>query len=96
MGIGAENQACSKFVGEYGFAPDLVGAGFCATRQDARNHLKSSANSYTLARMIVGADAHIGPLGNPEFAEGFRKKTCFLRADRVVRPYRILWIRVSS
>ncbi len=40
------------------------------------------------AHLIVGADAHIGPLGSCEFAEDFRKKRPVLRADRVVRPYK--------
>ena len=41
------------------------------------------------AQHPVGADAHIGPLRNSEFAADFRKKRCGLRADRVVRPYRV-------
>jgi hypothetical protein len=31
--------------------------------------------------MIVGADAHIGPLGSCEFAEDHRKNVAFCRAD---------------
>ena len=74
--------------GQYEFTEDLVGAGLCSTRQDAPNHQKFPANSYALARLTVGADAYIGPLGSYEFAEDFPKKRCILRADRVVRPYR--------
>ena len=40
---------------------------FKLARQDAPNHRKSSANSYALACLIVGADAHISPL--PAFCQ---------------------------
>ena len=37
--------------------------------------------------MIVGADAHIGPLGNCEFAADYRKNGAFCRADVGIGPY---------
>ena len=40
------------------------------------------------ARSVVGADAYIGPLKCCEFASDLRKNGHFLRADRVVRPYK--------
>ena len=39
-------------------------------------------------KSCVGADASVGPEKCCEFAGGFRKNRCILRADRVVRPYK--------
>ena len=64
-----------------------------SARREARNNRKSSANSYAPAHSVVGADAHIGPLGSDEFTEDFRKKWYILRADRVVRPYGVRMYR---
>ena len=47
-----------------------------------------SANPQAPAHSIVGADAHIGPLGSCEFAEDFRKIGAFCRADVGIGPYR--------
>ena len=45
-----------------------------------------SANSYTFSHLVVGADAHIGPLGSREFSRVPIKNQCILRADRSIRP----------
>ena len=45
------------------------------------------ANPSAAVSAVVGADAHIGPLGSYGFAADFRKKRYNLRADRAVRPY---------
>ena len=47
-----------------------------------------SANPYALTHSLVGADAHIGPLGSCEFAEDYRKNGVFFRADVGIGPYR--------
>ena len=39
------------------------------------------------AQILVGADAHIGPLGSCEFAIAFRKNGAFCRADVGIGPY---------
>ena len=42
-----------------------------------------------LRMWVCRLPVHIGPLRNSEFAADFRKIRCGLRADRVVRPYRV-------
>ncbi len=58
------------------------------SREEQSKDGSFSENPQAFSSSFVGADAHIGPLGSCEFAEGFRKNRCILRADRVVRPYR--------
>mgnify|MGYP004565738169 CR=1 FL=1 len=48
-----------------------------------------SVNPYALPNFIVGADAHIGPLGSCEFAVDFRKNGAFCRADVGIGPYKV-------
>ena len=38
---------------------------------------------------VVGADAHIGPLGSCEFAEDYHKNGAFCRADVGIGPYNV-------
>ena len=49
-----------------------------------------SANPQAFSSSFVGADAHIGPLGSCEFAEGFRKNRCILPGGAEPRPYQVL------
>ena len=58
------------------------------SREEQSKDGSFSENPQAFSSSFVGADAHIDPLGSCEFAEGFRKNRCILRADRVVRPYR--------
>ena len=55
-------------------------------RQAAAKSDGHSANSYTFSHLVVGADAHIGPLGSREFSKVPIKNQCILRADRSIRP----------
>ena len=41
-----------------------------------------------LSEKSVGAEAHIGPLGNYEFAADYRKNGAFCRADVGIGPYK--------
>ena len=49
-----------------------------------------SENPQSFSSSFVGADAHIGPLGSCEFAEGFRKNRCILPGGAEPRPYQVL------
>ena len=49
-----------------------------------------SENPQAFSSSFVGADAHIGPLGSCEFAEGFRKNRCILPGGAEPRPYQVL------
>ena len=49
-----------------------------------------SENPQSFSSSFVGADAHIGPLGSCEFAEGFRKNRCILPGGTESRPYQVL------
>ena len=49
-----------------------------------------SENPQAFSPSFVGADAHIGPLGSCEFAEGFRKNRCILPGGAEPRPYQVL------
>jgi len=68
-----KNALRSKPVWQYEFAEALVGAGLCSARQKAAVLRNSLANSIAPAHLVVGADAHIGPVGSCEFAEDSRK-----------------------
>ena len=46
-----------------------------------------SANSQAFTDSVVGADAHIGPLGSYDFAGDPRKIGAFCRADVGFGPY---------
>ena len=46
-----------------------------------------SANSQAFTDSVVGADAHIGPLGSYDFAGDPRKIGAFYRADVGIGPY---------
>ena len=46
-----------------------------------------SANSQAFTDSVVGADAHIGPLGSYDFAGDPRKIGAFCRADVGIGPY---------
>ena len=48
------------------------------------------AKPQAAAQLLVGADAHIGPLGSYEFAVDYRKNGAFCRADVGIGPYRVL------
>ena len=70
-------------------AQDCAASRACImSREEQSKDGSFSENPQAFSSSFVGADAHIGPLGSCEFAEGFRKNRCILRADRVVRPYR--------
>ena len=58
------------------------------SREEQSKDGSFSENPQAFSYLTVGVDDHIDPLGSCEFAEGFRKNRCILRADRVVRPYR--------
>ena len=47
-------------------------------------------NPQSFSSSFVGAEAHIGPLGSCEFAEGFRKNRCILPGGAEPRPYQVL------
>ena len=47
--------------------------------------------SYGFAEDLVGADAHIGPLGSCEFAEDYRKNSAICRVDVGIDPYESSW-----
>ena len=49
-----------------------------------------SANSQAFTDSVVGADAHIGPLGSYDFAGDPRKIGAFCRADVGIGPYSVL------
>ncbi len=49
---------------------------------------KTSANPYALPHIVVGVDAHIGPLGSYEFAADFRNNSAFCRVDVGIDPYK--------
>ena len=49
-----------------------------------------SENPQAFSSSFVGAEAHIGPLGSCEFAEGFRKNRCILPGGAEPRPYQVL------
>ena len=56
---------------------ELVGAGLCSARREAVSLREFTATPYELTPFVVGADAHIGPLGINEFAENYRKIAAF-------------------
>ena len=60
-----------------GVRTELVGAGLCSARQEAVSLREFTANPYVLTPFVVGAEAHIGPLGINEFAENYRKIAAF-------------------
>ena len=60
-----------------GVRTELVGAGLCSARREAVSLREFTANPYVLTPFVVGADAHIGPLGINEFAENYRKIAAF-------------------
>ena len=73
----------------------LVGAGLCSARRRALV-LTGISGGYECSFLLVCTGrCLLGPFGSSEFAEEFRKNRWILRADRVVRPYRIRGIEVS-
>ena len=73
----------------------LVGAGLCSARRRALV-LTGILGGYECSFLLVCTGrCLLDPFGSSEFAEEFRKNRCILRADRVVRPYRIRGIEVS-
>ena len=73
----------------------LVGAGLCSARRRALV-LTGISGGYECSFLLVCTGrCLLDPFGSSEFAEEFQKNRCILRADRVVRPYRIRGIEVS-
>ena len=83
-----KNALRSKPVWQYEFAEALVGAGLCSARQKAAVLRNSLANSIAPAHLVVGADAHIGPVGSCEFAEDSRKTGISCGRTESCAPYR--------
>ena len=60
------------------------------SREEQSKDGSFSGNPQAFSSSFVGADAHIGPLGSCEFAEGFRKNRCILPGGAEPRPYQVL------
>ena len=60
------------------------------SREEQSKDGSFSENPQAFSSSFVGADAHIGPLGSCEFAEGFRKNRCILPGGAEPRPYQVL------
>ncbi len=60
------------------------------SREEQSKDGSFSENPQSFSSSFVGADAHIGPLGSCEFAEGFRKNRCILPGGAEPRPYQVL------
>ena len=60
------------------------------SREEQSKDGSFSENPQSFSSSFVGADAHIGPLGSCEFAEGFRKNRCILPVGAEPRPYQVL------
>ena len=60
------------------------------SREEQSKDGSFSENPQAFSSSFVGADAHIGPLGSCEFAEGFCKNRCILPGGAEPRPYQVL------
>ena len=60
------------------------------SREEQSKDGSFSENPQSFSSSFLGADAHIGPLGSCEFAEGFRKNRCILPGGAEPRPYQVL------
>ena len=60
------------------------------SREEQSKDGSFSENLQAFSSSFVGADAHIGPLGSCEFAEGFRNNRCILPGGAEPRPYQVL------
>ena len=72
-------------------AQDCAASRACImSREEQSKDGSFSENPQSFSSSFVGADAHIGPLGSCEFAEGFRKNRCILPGGAEPRPYQVL------